>query len=465
MVATLSCRDELLTLRPGVYLAAAEERMVLYRRSSWQRAQAFGPPTAAKRAALRKLAERPCSAAELRSGADAPDGGFDAFLQDLELGGWLVRTVRHEGRDMYSVQPVGSNRARPAHRPADLTLSRFAVLRREGTELVVESPLATARVVIHDPACAVVVAELVTGGADGLTVASAMRAALLDDMSRTGLAEPRAADDDADLRLWSPSDLWFHQRSRSGNGGYGGIGFGRTGWAEPFLERATSEAPRAESGTALARPDLEALRASDPSLTAVLEDRRSLREHNDAAPLTVEQLGELLFRCAAARTRIHEGREHVRRPYPAGGAAYELEIYPVVRHVTGLAPGMYRYDPHTHRVDLVRGPGPAVERLLRNAQGSAAMASRPQVLLVVAAKFGRLTATYEELAYALVLKHVGVLHQTMYLVATAMGLAACALGAGDPAAFTAASGLPYPAQSSVGEFILGGRSAHDDGRR
>jgi hypothetical protein len=47
----------------------------------------------------------------------------------------------------------------------------------------------------------------------------------------------------------------------------------------------------------------------------------------------------------------------------------------------------------------------------------------------------------------------------MYCVATAMGLAPCALGAGDPAAFAAATGLDPLGEGTVGEFILGSRPA------
>jgi hypothetical protein len=41
------------------------------------------------------------------------------------------------------------------------------------------------------------------------------------------------------------------------------------------------------------------------------------------------------------------------------------------------------------------------------------------------------------------------------LVATAMGLAPCALGGGDADRFAAAVGSDYFAESSAGEFILG----------
>ena len=59
------------------------------------------------------------------------------------------------------------------------------------------------------------------------------------------------------------------------------------------------------------------------------------------------------------------------------------------------------------------------------------------------------------MTYALVLKDVGVMMQTMYLVATDMGLAPCALGGGNADLFAAATGLDYLEEGSVGEFALG----------
>ena len=76
-------------------------------------------------------------------------------------------------------------------------------------------------------------------------------------------------------------------------------------------------------GTALAlpRPDMEAVTGRDPRLTEVLEGRRSIRRHNDASPMTAQQLGEFLYRTARTRsTWVQDGVELVDRPYPSGGA-------------------------------------------------------------------------------------------------------------------------------------------------
>ena len=78
-----------------------------------------------------------------------------------------------------------------------------------------------------------------------------------------------------------------------------------------------------------------------------------------------------------------------------------------------------------------------------------------QTLVVLTARFQRLSWKYQSMAYAALLKDVGVLFQTMYLVATAMGLAPCALGGGDSDLFAEAAGLDSYAETSVGEFLLG----------
>ena len=71
--------------------------------------------------------------------------------------------------------------------------------------------------------------------------------------------------------------------------------------------------------------------------------------------------------------------------------------------------------------------------MLRDAaQSTAIPEDNLQVLLILAARFPRLAWKYESIAYALTLKHVWVVFQTMYLAATAMGLAPRAIGGATP---------------------------------
>jgi SagB-type dehydrogenase family enzyme len=83
----------------------------------------------------------------------------------------------------------------------------------------------------------------------------------------------------------------------------------------------------------------------------------------------------------------------------------------------------------------------------------------PQVLITFAARFQRMGWKYDGMAYAATLKNVGVMYQTMYLVATAMGIAPCGLVSGNSDLLAQAAGLDYLKESSVGEFMLGSRAS------
>ena len=78
-----------------------------------------------------------------------------------------------------------------------------------------------------------------------------------------------------------------------------------------------------------------------------------------------------------------------------------------------------------------------------------------QVLCIICARFLRTAWKYQSIAYALTLKEVGVLYESMYLAASAGGLAACAVGTGVGPRFSALIGADPLAESPVGEFIVG----------
>lgn len=354
-------------------------------------------------------------------------------------------------------------------------LSRFACLRRGYEGLIAESPRSLAQVALHSPKAVQSVLAFAAALNDDSTAAvppdlSTSAASALADL--LGAAEllttldqdgNLAEDEDKDLLCWEFHDLLFHTRSRRGR------------FAAPFgamcavADRVppppTLKAPRAEI-VPLARPDLEAVALRDPSLTTVLERRQSVREQGDV-PLSVGQLGEFLFRVARIRDRraIEVATENgpvelevISRPYPSGGALHELEFYPVVQSCGGLEAGLYRYVAESHGLERVCPLTEETQRLFDDASFSAGVdPDRIQVLIVLSARFPRIAWKYSAFAYSLVMKHVGVAFQTMYLVATAMNLAPCGLGVGDADRFSRlVSDSPF-AETSVGEFLLGSR--------
>jgi SagB-type dehydrogenase family enzyme len=263
-----------------------------------------------------------------------------------------------------------------------------------------------------------------------------------------GEAGPEAQD--PRLALWDFHDLLFHTRSRLGrhSNAYGG-----TYRFKELFEPLPAQKPAAGDSVPLPAPDLARLAVEDRPFSAVLESRRSKREYAERA-LSLAQLGEFLYRAARVQKAVPEAGVSF-RPHPAGGALHELEIYPVVRECEGLPGGLYHYDAFGHRLERLAEPSRAVEALLQMAAATAQIEAPPQVLFVITARFQRIQWKYQAMAYALILKNVGALYQTMYLVATAMGLAPTALGGGHSDLFAAAAGLDYLAETSVGEFILG----------
>jgi SagB-type dehydrogenase family enzyme len=378
--------------------------------------------------------------------------------------------LRDASSPLLSVVPVSPGRLFEPPDQASLTdsrlirLSRFAFVRQKGDELLLESPLAHHHVVLHRP-----LASWVVGSLGRPTTSSAVARA-------TSLAEPLVAeivaylagagmvlvddggttfaeDTDPALLTWAPHDLLFHSRSRLGrHDNPAGAAFNHVATMPPLpVVKPTSPGKRFP----LPRPGT----THGMSLADAVEHRRSVRVFADEGP-TGDQLGELLFRTARIRSQQEiAGPGDVRytvsrRPYPSAGSLYELDLYLTIDRCADLPRGIYHYDPDGHALTLVNRRESDIEELLAGATvliGS----SRPPVLITMTTRLGRLSWVYDSIAYATTLKHVGVLQQTLYLVATMLGLAPCALAMGDSELATTAFGLDWPAEVSVGEFVIG----------
>jgi oxazoline/thiazoline dehydrogenase len=169
-------------------------------------------------------------------------------------------------------------------------------------------------------------------------------------------------------------------------------------------------------------------------------------------------LSEFLFRTCRVRGRMRTEHEEIsNRPYPGGGADYELEIYPVVQRVEGIESGIYYYHPLQQRLFHVAGANAGWKALLRDAASKARATELPDVLFCVTGRFQRLSYKYSSIAYAIMLKDLGALYQTFYLAATALELAPCAIGGGNADLFAAVSGLDYVVEPYIGEFMLSSR--------
>ncbi len=354
----------------------------------------------------------------------------------------------------------------PADPQSRYVLSRFACLHREQEDLVLESPLAHSKITLHGWEGAAVAAGL----AKAQTVASL--GDLLPTIPRDALSlflemllgagfvnelkpdQPYHGENEV-LAQWDFHDLLFHARSRLGRHAnpYGGT-YRFQGKISPL---PALKSPTPGPVIDLYRPDMERLAEEDYPFSLVLEQRKSIREYA-GKPMTDRALGEFLYRTARVKELIKSDLQEVsKRPYPGGGAIYELELYVTINACENISPGLYHYCPQNHRLEEICSPNEATEALLKDALRSTGQEGSPQVLITITARFQRLSWKYASMAYSAILKNVGGLYQTMYLVATAMDLAPCALGGGNADLFARAAGLDYYAETSVGEFLLGSK--------
>lgn len=351
-----------------------------------------------------------------------------------------------------------------------IALSRFACLRRRGKEMVLESPRAAALFRIADPRIAAVLAALSQPqkisryrkerGFPGLELLGLLLDCQILFKLREGDSDGlRPSEGDPNLVLWDFHDLLFHTHSTEGRQAnpLGGL-YSYSDLMAP-LPAVRSPWP----GRAIDLNSVAAASAPSP-FAALLDERHSIRDFDDQHPITLAELATLLQTAARVRAKWtapsdmgEEGPEvsYASRPYPSGGAAYELELYLAVDKCEGLARGFYHYDADRHALTPIEVRPQDLDAQLSDAEFAIGASGLPQVLIVVAARFGRVSWKYSSVAYSLILKDVGVLTQTLYLAATDMRLGGCAIGTNNIDRFARMTGLEFFVEGPVGQFALG----------
>jgi len=351
-----------------------------------------------------------------------------------------------------------------------LVLSRFAYLRRRGNEMVLESPRAGALFKICDPRLASLIAMLSAPqqvrdlrrqdgfpGVEFLALLVDCQIAFkIDSAGETNL---RLAEGDHNLALWDFHDLLFHTRSTEGrhrnpvggtyshSGAISPLPAVRPPWPGKKIDLCTIQDPHPEAVLPVAK---------------LLRDRHSTRSFDDRQPITLAELSRFLDGAArflprpgaAADTGDGSPAGPV-PPYPSGGASYELELYLAVNICEGLAQGFYHYDASAHRLEQIEVPANEIKALLRGGADAMGAAAAPQILITIAARFGRVSWKYSSVAYSLVLKDAGVLTQTLYLMAAGMGLGGCAIGLANVDQFEKMTGIKFHIEGPAGQFALG----------
>ncbi|MEU0793615.1 SagB/ThcOx family dehydrogenase [Amycolatopsis sp. NPDC005961] len=408
--------------------------------------------------------------------ASSVSGGAEAWAGPLRkvlnrLSGSVVHSLAlNDGRGpVLSAIPVTQFPVFPAEPvPAGrlIKLSRFSAMRPDDGGLLLESPRARYRVALLRPPAMTVASSL----AGPVTVAQVAAA--------TGLSEPLVADvvvflvaagvvlvaddwasfaedTDAELAVWSPEDLLFHTRSRTWQKGPPPDREARRAGTEPPVVKQITAGPTFP----LRRPDRAAIEATDPPLSTLLEHDHTCPDVTERA-LSVEQVGELLYRAARVKSvgpaylPGGPGHEASQRPYFSVACLYELEIYVGINRCAGLARGIYHYDPLWHALTLINDDMGVLDGMLDLAMVGAGSRRQPSVLLTMTARMSRVAWVLGNAAYATTLVHVGALQQVLYLAAKAMGLTAHAVPVDAGDRVDRSLKLEWPAEVSVGECVL-----------
>jgi len=428
----------------------------------------FDDVTAAVRGALERMSMGPSVVANVEP---ASLGEREALADMLDLlSGSVVHTLRLDDNGigvLLSVVPAAEHarfRVTEVDLDRPLRLSRFAAIRTGRDELVLESAVAPFQVVLHRPLAYRVVISLgrttsVTELAAVLRVSPAVVSDLVGYLVAAGVVLPATRDggaaDPAGLAQWSHHDLMFHARTRIGRDPLPAQAAHRSGPPPPVTKPVPSG-----PGFPLYRPDDVA--DTGPSLTSVIEAERTCPDVSNQ-PLQARQLGELLFRSARVRSvsssSVYSGvtYETSDRPYLSVAGLYELELYITVNRCADLPRGIYHYDPAGHALTLVNDSEADLAALLDNAKVAARRSERPSALITVTARAERLLWLVSGAGYAMTLMHLGALQQTLNLVATAAGLAACPLVLDSTDTTDRALRLDWPAEVGIGECIIGHR--------
>jgi len=398
----------------------------------------------------------------------------DALAHRLARHGLLEYrlSLPHDEQDLVVIEPqvAGYWPQRAKLGESDtVVLSRFAYLRRRGNEMVLESPRAGALFRIGDPAIAATLAAL----SRPQKISRLRRHApafnldllelLLDSQFLLKLSAKngdglRVNEGDGNLVLWDFHDLVFHTRSTEGR------------QANPVggtfaYANVVSPPPAVRPRWPGKKIDLRKFSTSDPasSFAGLLRERHSVRDFDDEHPVTLAELAQFLNSAARVLSEWKSGANfeggpeitYTARPYPSAGSAYELELYLAVSNCDGLERGLYHYDAGGHALAAIEVSAQQLQALSGAAQFAMDAPGPPQVLIMIAARFGRISWKYSSIAYSLILKDVGSLIQTFYLTATDMGLGGCAIGTSNIDLFAKMTGLELHVEGPVGQFALG----------
>jgi putative peptide maturation dehydrogenase len=232
---------------------------------------------------------------------------------------------------------------------------------------------------------------------------------------------------------WHPAAACFHYSTKLRN-----VDLGLSNDAQQIAAEADAAAARFVKRHGPPPPHFHPLGSRAVELPLVrgtgglydaLAARRTTRGFDPTHALPLRPLALLLYEVFGCRGHSAIGPEIValRKASPSGGGLHPIEVYPLIRNVEGLEPGLYHYSVREHGLEPVDtlGAHEAAETISAFTTGQIWFADAAAVF-VLTARFGRNFWKYRRhpKAYATLLLDAAHLSQVLYLVCADLGLGA-----------------------------------------
>jgi SagB-type dehydrogenase family enzyme len=174
---------------------------------------------------------------------------------------------------------------------------------------------------------------------------------------------------------------------------------------------------------------LKTIKLPDPEFDKTIKfwevvlKRHSTRKYSNK-PITLSQLSSLLFGMTGL-TRIFP--QYAFRTVPSAGGLYPIEMYPIINQVENLKKGIYHYNISKHSLELIKKGDFRIDV----AKGclDQQIAYNSAVNFVWTAVIERSKWKYLQRCYRYIYMDAGHIGQNFYLIAEALGLGACTIGA------------------------------------
>ncbi|NHJ19758.1 MAG: SagB/ThcOx family dehydrogenase [Candidatus Lokiarchaeota archaeon] len=155
----------------------------------------------------------------------------------------------------------------------------------------------------------------------------------------------------------------------------------------------------------------------------VIKNRHSSRKFTPE-PLSFMELSLLLYGMSGIN-RIFP--QFAFRTVPSAGGLYPTETYPVINNVTGLEKGLYHYDIQNHSLNVLKEGD--FRRKVAEGCLDQNIAFTSAINFLWTAMIGRSQWKYLQRCYRYIYLDAGHIGQNFYLIAEALGLGACTIGA------------------------------------